>query len=104
MIYPIQQRTYIKANELGVKIYPSKNPKYKIDVYDYNCNFITHIGDAKFFDYPTYLEMEKNGKVPHGYADKRRDLYWTRHINEVEKLGPNWEGSSSYYSFALLWS
>jgi hypothetical protein len=104
-MYDIKKRTYKKAKELGIQIFPSDNPKYKIEIYDYNGIFITYIGDAASAgDYPTYLELEKSGEKPKGYAEKRRDLYWNRHLNEIERLGDEWEGSRSYYAFALLWS
>lgn len=39
-MYDILPYTHKKANELGVIVKPSKNPKYKIDVYDKNMNYI----------------------------------------------------------------
>ena len=39
-MYEIKDRTYKIAKKLGVKIFPSDNPKKKIDVYDYNGIFI----------------------------------------------------------------
>jgi len=103
MVYDIKPLTYKRAKKLGVKIFPSDNPKYKIEVYDWNGIFITYVGATSYGDYPTYLEMEKSGEKPEGYAEKRRALYWKRHMNEIEKLGNEWEGSRSYYAFALLW-
>ena len=102
-MYQIQPRTFKMATKLGVKVQPSEDPKYKIDVLDWHGNYITSIGDKKYKDYTMYLKMEKNGEVPKGYADKRRELYWKRHEKEIDKLGDNWEGSRSYYSFLLLW-
>lgn len=102
-MYEIQPRTFKMAKELGVKVQPSGDPKYKIDVMDWHGNHITSIGDKKYKDYTMYLKMEKDGEVPKGYADKRRKLYWTRHGKEIDKLGSDWEGSRSYYSFLLLW-
>ena len=103
MVYDILPYTKKRAKELGVKIFPSDNPKYKLEVYDWNGVFICYIGSAKHLDYPHYLEMEKNGEVPKGYAKERQRLYWARHHKEIEKLGAEWEGSRSYYSFLLLW-
>ena len=104
-MYDIKPLTKRRAKELGVKIFPSDNPKYKLEVYDWNGNFIPYDGAAGYKDYPTYLEMEKNGDVPPGYAEKRKDLYWKRHIKEVKMLGglDEWVGSKSYYAFGLLW-
>jgi len=102
-MYQIQPRTFKMATKLGVKVQPSEDSKYKIDVLDYHGNYITSIGDKKYKDYTMYLQMEKDGEIPKGYADKRREMYWIRHGKEIEKLGSNWEGSRSYYSFLLLW-
>lgn len=102
-MYKIQPRTFQIAKKLGVKVQPSENPKFKIDVLDWYGNYITSCGDPKYGDFPTYMQMEKDGEKPVGYADKRRKLYWTRHGKEIDKLGDDWEGSRSYYSFLLLW-
>jgi len=104
MVYEIKDRTKQIAEKLGVKIFPSDNPKHKLEIYDYHGNFITYSGAANYKDFPTYLEMEKKGEVPKGYAVKRQKAYWKRHGKEIEKLGDEWEGSRSYYSFILLWS
>jgi len=72
-MYHITDYTKQKARELGVEVYPSKNPKKKIDVYKSGrrCGSIGQIG-AK--DYPTYLKEE--GKE---VANERRRLYHLRH-------------------------
>jgi len=98
-MYEIKDRTYRIAKQIGVKIFPSDNPRKKIDVYDYNGQFICRIGDIKYGDFPTYLEM-----FPLDVAMKRQRLYRTRHAKEITKLGDEWLGSPSYYSFFLLWS
>jgi hypothetical protein len=104
MVYEIKDRTKKIAKKLGVQVFSSDNPKYKLEVYDYHGNFITYVGASNYKDYPSYLEMESNGEVPKGYAEKRRRAYYTRHGNEIEKLGDEFEGSRSYYAFMLLWS
>ena len=103
MVYNILPYTKKRAKELGVKIFPSDNPKYKLEVYDWNGIFITYIGDAKYKDFPHYLEMEKNGEKPKGYANERRRLYHIRHGKEPEKLGDEYLGSRAYYAKELLW-
>ena len=91
--YKITDYTYEKAKELGVKIKPSHKKHKKIDVFDWNGNYICSIGDKRYSDYPTYKEEE--GDV---YADKRRQLYWIRHRKDANKIG-----SAGYYSANLLW-
>ena len=97
-MYKIKPYTLQRALELGVKVKPSKNPKYKIDVFDWNNNFITSIGAPSYKDFPTYAE--ENGLE---YALKRRDLYRKRHRREIDMLGDEWLGSRSYYAWNLLW-
>jgi hypothetical protein len=92
-MYDILPYTYKKAEELGVKIFPSGNTKYKVEVYDWNGNFITYCGSLSYSDYPHY--MEEKGKE---YADKRRQLYKLRHNKYRHKLG-----SRSYYADQLFW-
>jgi hypothetical protein len=91
--YEIKPYSYKQAKRLGVKIEPSKNPKKKIDVFDWNKQFICSIGAKGYSDYPTYL-VEK-GKE---YADNRRRLYKIRHNKDRSKLG-----SPGYYSDQILW-
>ncbi len=92
-MYDILPYTYKKAKELGVKIFPSDNPKYKLEVYDWNGNFITYCGSPSYSDYPHYIE--EKGKE---YADERRRLYKIRHQKDRTKLG-----SRGYYADSLLW-
>jgi len=91
--YEIKPYSYKQAKKLGVKIEPSTNPKKKIDVYDWNKQFICSIGAKGYSDYPTYI-VEK-GKE---YADERRRLYKIRHTKDRTKLG-----SPGYYSDNILW-
>lgn len=92
-MYNILPYTYKQAKRLGVKIKPSSNPKYKLDIYDWNGEYITSCGAYGYKDYPTYIETK--GKE---YADKRRELYKIRHQKDRVKLG-----SRSYYADQLLW-
>jgi hypothetical protein len=74
MTYNITNYTYKQANLLGVKVFPSENKRYKLDVYDLNGNYITSVGALGYKDYPTYIN-EKGIE----YAEKRRRLYKIRH-------------------------
>ena len=92
-MYEISKYSYEKAKELGVKIKPSKNKNKKIDIYDYNNNFICSIGSINHKDYPSYIA--EKGK---SYADKRRMLYKMRHEKDRKVLG-----SPGYYADKILW-
>lgn len=102
-MYRIKPYTLQRALQLGVKVKPSTNPTKKLDVFDWNKNYITSIGATGFKDFSQYLEDEKNGLVPKGYANERRRLYHIRHGQESKKLGDKYLGSRSYYTNSLLW-
>jgi hypothetical protein len=51
-MYDILPYTYKKAEELGVKIFPSGNTKYKVEVYDWNGNFRKIIKKYLFLHLP----------------------------------------------------
>lgn len=93
-MYTILPRTKQIAAKLGVKVSPSSNPKYKIDVYDANGQFMFHIGNNSYKDFPTYIK--ENGI---DYAKERRRLYKIRHDKDRKVLG-----SKGYYAYKLLWS
>jgi hypothetical protein len=97
-MYEIKPYTLQRALDLGVKVKPSTNPKYKIDVLDWNNNYITSIGSPSYFDFPSYYEDKGLD-----YALKKRDLYRKRHKREIKQLGDRWLGSRSYYAWNLLW-
>ena len=93
MTYEIKPYSYYKAELLGVKIKPSTRPKYKIDVFSHDNDYITSIGAIGYKDFPTYYE-EKGEE----YATKRRELYRNRHHKEKDKVG-----TRGYYSYNILW-
>lgn len=92
--YKITERTYNIAKELGVEVKPSTNKRKKIDVFK-NGEMIASIGAKRTLDFPTYLEMEKKGEFPKGYAMERRRLYYLRH--KYDKT-PN-----QFWGAKLLW-
>ena len=92
-MYHILPYTYDRAKHLGVQIFPSENPKYKIEVYDANGLFITYCGAYGFSDFPHYIEERGLD-----YALNRRRLYKIRHQKDRLKVG-----SRGYYSDQLLW-
>lgn len=91
--YNILPYSYQKAKELSVNIYPSDNPKYKIEIYDKNGVFMFYGGSPQYSDFPHYIQS--HGKE---YADKRRQLYHIRHKKEIEKVG-----SRGWYISRILW-
>jgi hypothetical protein len=93
MSYKIKQYTLGKAKELGVQVFPSDNPKYKIEVYDADGVFMFYGGSPKYSDFPTY--METHGRE---YANERRRLYRLRHKKEIDDVG-----SRGWYISELLW-
>jgi hypothetical protein len=92
-LYHITDYTKQQAKRLGVQVFPSDNPKYKLEVYDKNGLFITYCGANGFKDFPTYVE-EKGQE----YAKRRRELYKIRHEKDRHKVG-----SRGYYADQLLW-
>jgi hypothetical protein len=90
-MYSISKQQYDIAKKLGVHIFPSDKPKYKIDVYDNE--HVYSIGDIRYNDYFTYLQ--RNGKT---FADNRRRLYLIRHKKELSSIGRGW------WSAKLLWA
>ena len=78
-MYEIQPYSFRQAKKLGVVIKPSKNPKYKIDVFDPSGELLCSGGARGMMDYPTW--KWKMGKE---YAMERRRLYHIRHKKELE--------------------
>ena len=54
-MYKITKYSFNKAKQFNLKIYPSKNSKYKIDVFDVDNVFLASIGANGYSDYPTYI-------------------------------------------------
>jgi hypothetical protein len=91
-MYQITNYTKEKANELGVKVINSKNPKKKVDVLK-NGKIIASVGAIGYNDYPSYLKS--HGKE---FAEKRRALYKIRHKRDINVVGSN-----GWYANKLLW-
>ena len=92
-MYDLTEYTINQAKKMGVLVAPSKNPKFKIDIYNLKGEYLTSGGAVGYLDYPHYLEQ--NGKA---YADERRRLYYIRHKKEIEN-----ENSRGYLIAKLLW-
>ena len=92
-MYNILPYTYHQAKKLGVQVFPSDNPKYKIEIYDNTGNFLFYGGSPKYSDFPHYIQS-------HGleYAEKRQALYHIRHAKEIAK-----KRSRGWFISKLLW-
>lgn len=96
MSYIIKKYTFDKARKLGVDVKPSINKGKKIDIFK-NGKKIHSVGATGYKDYPTYLELEKKGKVPKGTANKKRKAFKARHVHRTKK------GTPAYWADQLLW-
>ena len=97
MSYKITKYTQNKAKSLGLVVKSSSVEGKKIDVYKKGIK-LASVGAIGYNDYPTYMELEKNGKVPKGTASNRRKLYKIRHKKDRSK-----KGSNGWYADQLLW-
>lgn len=92
--YVITDYSYNKAKELNVELRPAENKHKKIGVWK-NGKHVVDIGAKNYLDYPQYMELEKKGEVPKGYAMERRRLYKLRHKYD--------KGDAGFYANKLLW-
>ena len=97
MSYRIKAYTKNQAKKIGVTVKPSKVKGKKIDVFKKGQK-VASVGAIGYNDYPTYMELERKGKVAKGTANKRRRLYKIRH-----KSDRNIKNSNGYYADRLLW-
>jgi hypothetical protein len=97
MPYRITDYTKKRAKQLGVEIFPSRTKGKKIDVFR-GGQKVASVGALGYPDYPTWMKLEAQGKVPKGFAEMRRKNYKSRHQkNRLKK------GSAGYYADQLLW-
>ena len=95
MTYRITEHTKKQARQLGVTVKPSSRQGKKIDVIKAGKK-VASVGDKKYPDFGTYLNMEAKGQVKKGTADDRRRAYKARHKNYPV-------GSPGYWADKLLW-
>lgn len=92
--YKIKEYTYDKAAQIGVTVKPSKNKKFKIDIYiNGGKDYLYSVGAAGYKDYPTYIE-----EAGLEYADERRRLFKLRN-----KISDNQQYSRKWFVDQLLW-
>lgn len=100
-LYKIKPRTYSIAEKLGVRIRASRRQGKKIDVLvpQKGKYIVIPIGQIGYYDYPTYLELEKQGKVERGTAMARKKAYEQRHRKDMKVAN-----SAGFYAYMLLWT
>jgi hypothetical protein len=89
-MYTIKKYSYDQAKKIRVTIKPSESKNKKIDVFK-DDTFICSIGDSRYNDYPTFLEIDKD------LALEKRRLYHIRHKKD------NIIGTRGWYSLKILW-
>lgn len=97
-MYRITERTRQKANELGLEVKPSKKKNWKLDVYRKGF-MVASVGKVDEFDYATALEMEVEGSLRKGSAEKWRQVYILKNMCQEVIYGTH-----SYYEYNLLWA
>ena len=97
MAYRITRYTYDQARKLGVEVKHSTVSGKKIDVFKKGVK-VASVGAIGYNDYPTFMRLEREGKVPKGTAVTRRKAYKQRHEKDRHK-----RGSAGYYADKLLW-
>ena len=97
MAYKITAYTKSQAKKLGVEVKPSLVKGTKVAVFKKGVK-VADVGAIGYNDYPTYLELESQGKYPKGYANFRRRQYKIRH--DKDRRVPN---SNGFYADKLLW-
>jgi hypothetical protein len=89
MGYRIKPYTQRQAKKIGVTVKVSRTKGKKIDVFK-NGKKIGSVGATGYKDYPTYMELEKKGKVPKGTAKNKRKAYKARHVHRKKKWTNAW--------------
>ena len=69
MSYRIKKYTFSQAKKLGVEVKPSSVEGKKIDVFKKG-EKVASVGALGMNDYPTYMELERDGKVENMTYDK----------------------------------
>ena len=74
MGYRIKTYTKNQAKKIGVTVKPSGSKGKKIDVFKKGVK-VASVGAIGYKDYPTYMELEKKGKVEKGTAKKNLQMF-----------------------------
>jgi len=97
MSYRITEYTREQARRLGVTVKPSTVKGKKIDVFK-DGKKLASVGALGYNDYPNFMRLEREGKVPKGTAEFRRKAYKIRHQKDRTV-----RGSNGWFADKLLW-
>ena len=89
MPYEISDKQYEIAEQLGIEIIVSENPRKKIDVYKKG-NYICSVGAVNFLSLKELILLHG-----HDEAYRKRNLYLSRHKSQCDL--------KSIYEIRLLW-
>jgi hypothetical protein len=104
MSYQITDYSKKQAAKLGLRIAPSGRKDKKLDAFDSKGNLVQSFGGTGYSDYPTYMKLEKEGKVAKGTAAARRKAYKTRHSNDrARRLDSRGKLTAGYLADKILW-
>ena len=85
-----------QASKLGVTINYSKHRDKKLAIFK-NGQKVADIGAKGYWDFQSYKDLEKEGKIPMGTAEAKRKAYHKRHAKDNIKNTPG------YYALNILW-
>lgn len=97
MAYKITQYTKDQAKRYGLEVKISQVKGKKIAVFKKGIK-VADVGALGYGDYSTFLEQEKQGKYPKGFASMKRKAYKSRHEKDRHVLN-----SRGWYADKLLW-
>jgi len=94
--FKIHEYHLTQASKYGVTINYSKHKDKKLAIFK-NGQKIADIGADGYWDYQSYKDAEREGKVPKGTAEMKRKAYHKRHAKD------NVKGTAGFYALNILW-
>lgn len=96
-MYTITSEIKRRAEKYGIEVFPSRNPKKKLDAYK-NGVFQASFGASGYMDYHLYLK-EKGKKI----AEEKRKLYKARHESDRQIKLKNGKLTAGWLADKILW-
>ena len=98
--YVLSNYTINRANEYELLIYPSDDPKFKLDIHDpESCELIMRVGKNGDSDYPFLLNCARLGLITLEFAEQEREKH---HRQNENSIAYNIEGTYEWYEQKLL--